>query len=253
MAHEDDSGPEHDTYPPAYVAKLVHELRTPLTALRGSLGLLASVVDEASPEVKNFAAIAERNASRLAGMLDDLAELERFRSGGIAAGHESADIQDVVDAAVFGAQALAEQAGVSVDASVDAGVIATDGALFKNLLSRILSYAIRMSGPSTPVRVRARREDGLTVLEVSDSGKRTDIADGHEVFDPFSLAARRGQDPSARPGLGLAIARAIAELIGATLTFTMTEGGGVFRIGIPGEPRIGSRDPGLGTPDHTSG
>ncbi len=237
---EHDIGPERDTYPPGYVAKLVHELRTPLTALRGSLGLLASVVDDATPEVRNFATIAERNAAKLAGMLDDLAELERLRSRSLVAAAEHVDLADLTDAAVTSVQRDAAQRGVSIEPDLEAGNITADPEILRSLLTRVLEYAIRMSSPGSVMRVRTRHDDDSASVEISDGGRPVAPEKAEEVFDPFSLVARRGQDGSARPGLGLAIARAQADLLGATLTFASGTDGGRFTLVAT------SRGPGTG-------
>jgi signal transduction histidine kinase len=233
MSNLGDSGPASDIYPPGYVGKLVHELRTPLTALRGSLGLLASVIDDASSEVKSFASIAERNAARLASMLDDLAELERIRGGSVAVRIEAVDLADLVEAVVAADEELARQAGITVQVNLEIAEAATDPAVLKGILGRLLRYALRMSSPGSLVRVRATRDGGATRFEVTDHGKPVDASSREEMFDPFSVVARRGQDASARPGLGLPIARALAGLLSATLTFTSTPDGGVFGLTIP--------------------
>lgn len=215
------------------MAKLVHELRTPLTALRGSLGLLASVVDDATPEVRNFATIAERNAAKLAGMLDDLAELERLRSGSLAATRELVDLADLTDSALASVQGDAAQRGVSTEPDLESGVLTADPAILRSLLTRVLEYAIRMSSKGSVVRVRTRHDDVSASVEISDGGRPVAPEKVEEVFDPFSLVARRGQDGSVRPGLGLAIARAQAALLGATLTFAWTGDAGQFRLRLP--------------------
>jgi signal transduction histidine kinase len=220
----------------ALLPLIIHELRTPLTALRGALGLLAAAGEDAPPEVKSLAELADRNASKLAAIIDDLAEYERLAGGRAELRIEECDVPSLVERACSDVRALAQAAGVALDVGSASGelraaTLRTDAALVRDAVRRIVAYAVRVSPAGTTVRVTVSAADDRWRISVSDHGKA--IAggiDGGWIFEPFSPLARRAGNPAVRPGLDLAIARRIAELVGATLLFAPAPDGGVFTM-----------------------
>jgi signal transduction histidine kinase len=240
---EADAGEQH------FVPMLVHELRTPLTALLGSLGLLAGAVDEATPEVRSFAAIANRNADRLASTLDDVAEYYRLNDPATRPNLERTDLGDTGQRAVEQVQALIDERGILLDIHTTSVEARVDPSLVRIAVVRLLSYAVRTSPRKATVRVRVevvdaeRREPGAekhdpsgatVVVSVSDAGRVVSAERAARIFDPFSAVAGRGSEPAVLKGLGLAIAMRIARLHGGSLAFTSTEQGGLFELRLPG-------------------
>ena len=234
-----------------FVPMLVHELRTPLTALRGSLGLLAGAVEDAGPEVQNFASIADRNANKLAAMLDEAAEHSRLNDPATTLSRERTDIVDTVQRAIEQVQALIDERGIVVDVKTTPADASADPALLRVGVVRLLSYALRVSPQKSTVyvrvdtvnatgaasgRPRAKRASTTSttiVISVSDGGKVIPAESAARMFDPFSTVARRSVEPAGRTGLGLAIAQKIAQLHAGSLVFTSTEHGGLFTLRLP--------------------
>jgi len=220
--------------PQALLPLIIHELRTPLTALRGALGLLAAAGEEAPPEVKNLVELADRNASKLAALIDDLAEYERLAGGRAELKIEACDVPLLVERACSDVRALAQSAGVALEIDVasaarGAATLRTDAALVREALRRIMAYAVRVSPAATTVRITVSAADDRWNISVSDHGKAI-AGDGGRIFEPFSPLARRAVNPAVRPGLDLAIARRIADLVGAALVFAPAPDGGIFTM-----------------------
>ncbi len=225
----------------SYVPILVHEIRTPLTALRGSLGLLKGAVEDATAEVRDYATMADRNAAKLAALLDDVAEYEHLTGGGVEVRPEPVDLADVIERAVEQVQPVADERGVKLEVTSAVGELNADARLLRDVVVRLLTYAVRVSPNASTVCVSCQQkpsdtceQDAVrsvqTVLDVTDCGRQVDASTAQRIFEPFSPAARRSASQQVRPGLDLAIAHAIATVHGASLTFTTTTEGGKFTL-----------------------
>lgn len=227
----------------SYVPILVHEIRTPLTALRGSLGLLKGAVEDATAEVRDYAAMADRNAAKLAALLDDVADYEHLTGGGVEVRPELIDLADVIDRAVEHVQPVADERGVKLEVTSASGELNADARLLRDVVVRLLTYAVRVSPNASMVCVSCHQRPGATGeldaiastqtwLDVTDCGRQVDASTAQHIFEPFCPAARRSASQQVRPGLDLAIAHAIATVLGATLTFTTTTEGGKFTLSL---------------------
>lgn len=215
----------------AFVSMLIHELRTPLTALRGSLGLLTGAVEDAAPEVQSFAGIADRNAEKLASMLDEAAEHSRLNDQALALNRERTDVADSVHRAVEQVQRLADERGIVLDIQAAPAEAVIDAALIGVAVARLVSYAIRVSPKAATIRIAVGIvEGGGAEISVSDCGKVIAAESVAQMFAPFSAVARRSPEPAMRTGLGLVVARRITQLHGGSLEFAPTEQGGVFTM-----------------------
>jgi signal transduction histidine kinase len=255
----------------SFLSMLVHELRTPLTALRGSLGLLTCAVESAAPEVRSFAAIADRNADRLASMLDDVAEYWRLNDPSMLLNRGHTDIADTVQRAIEQVQALIDERGIVLDVQTTPAGATIDPALVRTAVARLLSYALRVSPTKSTLHVRIEtvdsaaaatnppapagrnlpgidaaaavsrqpsaedraRPEASIVVSVSDGGRVVAAESASRMFEPFSAVARGGAEQAMRPGLGLAIALRIATLHRGSLVFASTEHGGLFSLRLP--------------------
>jgi len=226
--------PESQPDAESFVSLLVHELRTPLTALRGSLGLLGSSVEDVSPDARNFAAIADRNAAALASLLDDVAEYIRCTEAAAVPARETSDVTAVVQRAIEDVQAFASARGATLEPPAGSALADVDPALLRRAVVRLLLYAVAVSPPAAVIRIDVRAEaPEALVITVSDHGRAVDAAAVSRVCEPFSPAARRSAERSVKPGLGLAIAARIAALHGGALGFSQTGEGGCFTLRVP--------------------
>jgi signal transduction histidine kinase len=225
-----------------FLATLVHELRTPLTALRGSLGLLSGALPDDGGDARSFTAIAERNAAKLAGLLDDLAAYARLLQPEAAAAARSVDLALLLEQAVDRVEAVVAERGVSVAVAPPEGNLTGDAEMLCDAVTRLLRYAVRVTPRNGRVRVGAAVAAEEAVIDVADEGRPVQEEHASLVLEPFGAVARRGVDAADRPGLDLAIAKLVAERHGGSLTFRQAAEGGVFRMTI----RSGDRKSGIG-------
>ncbi len=219
---------EADRLKDIVLASVSHDLRTPLTTIK-ALAQSEAMQGNAS------AASIEEQADRLTRLVSDLLDLSRLKGGGFAANPELNTADDLVGAAVrqtrglFGTRPL--RTLIDLDSPTLVGHFDFSQSL--RVLCNLLENAVRYSPSNESVELAARREGNMLVFSVSDRGPGVNEADVARIFEPFYRA--NGSAPDAgRAGLGLSIARTLAEIQGGTLNYTSRDGGGsVFSLRLP--------------------
>lgn len=219
---------EADRLKDIVLASVSHDLRTPLTTIK------ALAQSEAMQGNRSAAAIEEQ-ADRLGRLVSDLLDLSRLKGGGFAAIPELNTAEDLIGAAVRQTQGLFSDRSLRtiIDLSTPALVGHFDFSQSLRVLCNLLENATRYSPAAHPIELAARREEGMLVFTVSDRGPGVQPEDAARIFEPFYRA--RGSAPDAgRAGLGLSIARTLAEIQGGSLSYSPRPGGGsVFSFSLP--------------------
>ena len=216
------------------VATVAHEFRTPLTSLRMAIHLLAEqTVGPLDEKQLDLVGAAREECDRLQGIVDDLLDLARIRSGRLELHPREISTELMLEQARQATRDRAEQRHVPVDLEVDPGaeVVMADPDRIDLALSNLLANAIRHGPPGRPVRLRALRADGGVRIEVRDDGPG--IAPQHQprLFEKFYRVP--GSAPGGA-GLGLSIVRDVVEAHGGRVGVESTPGAGaVFWIELP--------------------
>jgi signal transduction histidine kinase len=213
------------SYMRRFMADAAHELRAPVAVLRTS----AEVALQAPRDPAAYAdtlRVIEREAERLGGIVDDLLTLARADAGERPLKREPFFLDDVVLESAEAARALAGAKGVELTlGAFDEAPVEGDADLVRQLVMNLLQNAVKFTPGGGTVRVDVLQDDGASVAIIEDSG--VGIAPEHlpHVFERFYRAdAARGRGDGA--GLGLSIARWIADAHGATLRLTSAPGAG---------------------------
>jgi len=195
------------------VANVSHELRTPIAALRARLENLADGVE--TPDAEAIAAML-KSTERLSRLVDQLLELSQFESGAIRLDRQIFQATEVVGAVVSEISPVGSN--VRIVAELDEGLAFTgDPERIHEVLTNLLTNAIRHSPAGGEVRVRGAPSAGGVRFEVSDDGAGIPPDEIERIFDRFyRVDAARGSN-SGGAGLGLAIARSIVELHGGSI------------------------------------
>jgi two-component system sensor histidine kinase KdpD len=185
-----------------------HELKTPVSAIRGLADAMATAgEDELRSEL---APAVARNAARLEALIDDLLVAAGILTVLPVGEPQGEAVKRALDEAWA---AVGANSGLEAEGDLEASVLVRPGTLSK-LLARLLDNAVKYGGP--PVRAGVRAGDGRVAIEVRSSGALTD-GDLELAFEPFF----RGEAAvTAAPGfgIGLPVARALAEHDGGTVT-----------------------------------
>lgn len=198
------------------IGDVAHELRTPLTVLEGSLeGLLDGVI---APEAATWARL-HGEAGRLRRLIDDLQELSRAEAGQIPLAPRAIDPAGLARAAVerlagpFADKGLA----LAVDIPADLPPVQADHDRAVQVLTNLLTNALRYTPAPGAVRLRLQPIDGAVAFAVSDSG--IGIAADHlpHLFERFYRVDRSRSRALGGSGIGLTIARALVEAMGGRI------------------------------------
>jgi signal transduction histidine kinase len=187
------------------LASLSHELRNPLNAILGWATILTRRADLPEPVAQALQAI-ERNSRLQARMIADVLDYAAVSAGEVRLVIETIDPYPVARAAIEGVAAAAREAGVTVEASFDAGSlrIAADAGRLQQIIGNLLDNAIKFSSPAKAVRLTAQRSGNYFRLVVSDQGKGIDPELLPRIFERFG---RQGAStPRTHRGLELGLA-----------------------------------------------
>ena len=210
-----------------FMADAAHELRTPITLLRTRAEVAAGQAREPARDTTTFQAI-EREAGRLGAIVGELLTLARADAGERPVKHDVLFLDDTAASAVEAVRTLAENKHVSVEVGTfEEAHVTGDPALLRELFLIVLDNAIKFTPAGGGVRLDVSVANGHAAVVVTDSGIGIPAVELPHVFERFYRgdAARRAAEGA---GLGLAIARWIAEVHGA-------------RIDIASEPGAGTR------------
>lgn len=225
-----------------FMADAAHELRTPLAILRARAEV-ALQQPRANSEYTDTLRGIERESQRLGHIVEDLLTLARADAGERTIERTRVFLDDIVADAVASTQALAQARGVSLSISdYEEGAVEGNADLLRQLVVILIDNAVKFTPPSGKICVGVRIVDDRPMLTVDDTGIGIRADELPHVFDRFW----RG-DPSRRrdmmqplsasegAGLGLSIARWIAEAHGATIAISSTPGTGT-RVSVAFDP-----------------
>lgn len=220
------------------VATVSHELRTPLTSMRASLSLLASgAVEDVPPDAMELIDIAHRHCERLVRMVNEMLDVQKIESGQVQLVRTDQQVAPIVRDALAAMEGHARQAGVRLDYLCGDGADAlhaeVDGDRLTQVLTNLISNAIKFSPPGTTVDVALGPHGGGLRVSVLDRGPGIPEAFRGRIFQRFA----QSEDEAARrqgSGLGLSISKNIVEAHGGSITFADREQGGtVFHVDLP--------------------
>ncbi|MHB2017111.1 MAG: sensor histidine kinase [Candidatus Xenobia bacterium] len=208
-----------------FVRTVAHELRIPLTGLRGSVSLLqSSAAGEMSPQAGQLLDLALRNIDRMGRLIHDLLDVERLESGALPLAVVPCDAYGLASLALAVVGPQSEAAGVTVQLEGEPSPVQADPDRIVQVLTNLISNAVKFSPRGSTVRVRVRPQGSNVVLEVEDRGRGIPAADLERIFEPFAQVALADDREKGGTGLGLAISRAIVQQHGGRLSAT-SEGG----------------------------
>ncbi len=222
-----------------FMADASHELRTPAAILRTEADVTLSRATRSEDEYRASFGVMQDASRRLTRIVDDLFLLARADAGHLVVRSEQLVLEDVVLDAVRGIRPIADQGGVRVELH-DMAEAPVDGDpdLLGRLVLNLLDNAVKFSAPGSVVVVNLSRDAGRGVVTVTDAGPGIPPDAQARVFERFfrvdAARSRVGASATSGAGLGLAIARRIAEAHGGTLELAESRPGHtIFRATVP--------------------
>jgi two-component system, OmpR family, sensor histidine kinase KdpD len=209
------------------LATVSHDLRAPLAAAKAAVsGLRAGDARLTTDDRTDLLAAAEESLDRLAHLAASLLDVSRLQAGERAVFPRAAQVGELVAAAL---EALGPQPR-PVLAEIPSGLpeVMADPAIAERVIVNLAGNALRYSPAETPPLVTARIAGNRVELRVIDHGPGIPAAERKRVFQPFCRLGALGDSTGA--GLGLAVARGLAETMGGTVEPEDTPGGGLTMV-----------------------
>ena len=222
-----------------FMADASHEMRTPVAIIRGEAELALTRTDRPVDELREALATVRGESRRLTRIVDDLFLLARANAGDQPLVPAALYLEEVAAESVHVARTLAAAAGVKLRYVPEGELpFRGDEGLLRRMLDNLLGNAIKFSPPDATVEVTAVRADGDYIIAVTDEGSGIPVEDHERIFERFyrvnGRAGGDARDGAAGAGLGLPIARWIAEVHGGRLQLTRSdEHGSTFTAILP--------------------
>ncbi len=220
-----------------YLATVSHEIRSPLNAIYG-YAQLVEVDDGVSPQ--EAAKVIRRCAEHLTGLVEGLLDISQLEFGVLRVRSEEVRFSAFIDQILWMMRPAAESKGLEfiyIPPERMPEYVRMDQSRLRQVLINLLSNAIKFTH-SGSVTLRIRCSGQLATFEVRDTGPGIAPENRERIFEPFEQIGDPDEEPAERnarghagAGLGLAIARAIVEILGGELELESEVGvGSCFRI-----------------------
>ena len=214
-----------------FVAAVSHELRTPLTSVLG----FAEELDIHWPNLSE-----DERRELLGAVVDQARELSMLVEDLLVAARIDRDSLHILNEPVRVATVF-EKLTSSVDKALStriewqpgSAVVMADALRVRQIVRNLVMNAVRHGGPQ--IQVSAKTHDTRVTIEVADSGDPIPDDERELIFESF-YASQRVQGLAPSVGLGLAISRRLAQMMGGELTYRHHEGWGTFSLTLPTAP-----------------
>ena len=220
-----------------FISTVSHELRTPLTSIIASLGLLASGRLEGDGQrTAELVAVAHRNSNRLLQLINDLLDLQKLAAGKIVYRFQAIDVGALLEESVRGIQAFADSFAIEIRLSeAPEGLrVRADRDRLIQVLSNLLSNALKFSPHGGHVTVEARQAGESVVISVADHGPGIPEEFRSRLFERFTQVDSSATRSAGGSGLGLSIVKGLVEGMHGRVSLDTEIGRGtVFHLELP--------------------
>jgi heavy metal sensor kinase len=199
-----------------FMADASHELRTPVATSRTAASVALQQPHRDENEYRETLAIVEQQTVRLSRVVDDMFTLARADAGNYPVRRTPMYLDEVVDDVVRAARVLATTKEVAIDlATTRSAAFTGDEDLVRRLVVNLLDNAVRHGPAGSTVKIDLQRTREGYVISITDQGPGIPAEIQERIFERFyrgDTARARGERPDGGAGLGLALARWIANV-----------------------------------------
>jgi PAS domain S-box-containing protein len=222
-----------------FISMVSHELRTPLTSIRASMQLLIAEDMTGNEDADQLVRVALSNADRLIRIVNDILDMSKIEAGEMMVSPKPTPLRTIIEHSVQSVEAFARDSGVVISYL---GTHSTNG--IQNVLAdpdrtiqvliNLLSNAVKHAPSGTRVEVTTGLEGSMAAVAVRDHGPGIPSHKVDFIFEPFTQLDGSDTRRIAGTGLGLTIARALAEKQGGGIRVASREGeGATFTLTMP--------------------
>ncbi len=216
-----------------FVSLVSHEMRSPMAAVIGAARTLEQRWRELTPEQREaFLGLIADETTRLAALIGDVLDTSRIDAGTFSYRFADLDVSALVHEAVASASMAQDEVSLVVDVRPEIPYVRGDMERLRQVLGNLIDNAVKYSPAGGVVEVRAAAHDHVVVVSVQDRGPGVGVEDQRLIFEKFGRVSSGNSKPGT--GLGLYIARSIAEAHGGSLEVASSVGrGATFTLRLP--------------------
>lgn len=217
-----------------FIGLISHELRTPISSVLGYLELVRD--DPVTPEQQQYLGIAERNARRLLGLVNELLFTAQVEAGRFALVESDVDLAAVVSGAVESARPAAARAGVTIVEEVPPGpaMVRGDALRLTQVCDNLISNAVKFTPRDGTVTVGLIVEGDEASIVIRDTGLGIPADELDQLYGQFFRAGTAIRNAVPGVGLGLAITKSIVDAHAGTIDVASAVGAGTeFTVRLP--------------------
>jgi len=216
-----------------FVSMVSHEFRTALVGIQGFSEILQTG-DSTADDVKSLATDINNDAQRLNRMIGEMLDLDRMEAGKIRLNPQPLDLNKLISDTIERAQAASDQHHITADLDRALPIINGDADRLVQVVSNLLTNAVKYSPEGGDVLVKTRAEDGSVHVSVVDHGVGIAPEFVDRLFGRYERFESNRTSKVVGTGLGLAISRQIVELHGGRIWVESKPGdGSTFQFTVP--------------------
>ncbi len=212
---------------------ITHDFKTPLTCIKASVTGLLTDLEFGLEEKKDLLAIIDEECDRIDHLVDKASQMARLEAGEIKLVRAPHAVGELIDTALAECKSIFRERPIRFGVQDREVRVLVDLPLARTVLGHLISNADLYSLPGCPITMSTAERNGFLLLNVADQGPGIDEIEAALIFEKFY----RGKNQRFRvdgTGMGLPIARAIAEAHGGALSVESRPGqGSVFTFSLP--------------------
>ena len=240
-----------------FVASVSHELRTPLAVISASAQNIADGVVDEKEQLTKYGAVIRNHTRQLTELVNQILLFASTRDGRAHYILRSITVEQIFESVLRNTREVVQEAGFTIEttAEPDLPSFVGDSSALSQCLQNLIGNAVKYGGNHRRINLRASlqktddaRADEI-LISVEDRGIGIDGSDLPHIFEPFYRSPAVAAAQIHGTGLGLALAKSIAEAMGGKITVVSKIGvGSVFTLHLPVQ-RKGSRQMAAAEPD----
>jgi PAS domain S-box-containing protein len=246
--HDETDSHELENMKSDFVSMAAHELRTPLTAVRGYLEMASSKEQNHEADSVVFVDKALKNVNELNGLINNLLDVTRIERGTLVLNMEKVDLAECVQHAVDDTRFSAKDRRITLnyEGSASGKFVVGDTIALREIIINLLTNAVKYTLAGGSVSVALGETGNGYRVEVKDTGIGMSKEAQKYLFNKFYRVHGGLESGSNGTGLGLYIAKSIAERHSGTIAVESEESkGSTFTLTLPAfdEARLASAQP----------